>query len=142
MFDKEISNSPAHCSTKKSPKIPFQVNMSYPKLKGFKIGHLNIATLPKHIDELKLFMKELSFDILCKNETRLDNTINDNIIKIPGYDIVRRDNNIEIIPDNLESICIEIHKLKSKPILIVTWYRPPNTNTSILNDFETLLLKL
>ena len=76
--------------------------------------------LPKHIDELKLFMKEISFDILCINETRLDNTINDNIIKIPGYDIVRRDrdrngggvaiyirniisykNHIEFIPDNL-----------------------------------------
>ena len=135
--------------------------MSYPKLKGFKIGHLNIASLPKHIDELKLFMKELSFDILCINETRLDNTINDNIIKIPGYDIVRRDrdrngggvaiyvrsiisykNHIEIIPGNLESICIEIHKPKSKPVLIVTCYRPPNTNSSVLNDFETLLLKL
>ena len=90
-FDKEISNSPTHCSSKKNPKIPFQVNMSYPKLKGFKIGHLNIASLPKHIDELKLFMKELSFNILCINETRLDNTINDNIMKILGYDIVRRD---------------------------------------------------
>ena len=47
--------------------------------------------MPKHLDELKLFMKEISFDILCINETRLDNTINDNIIKIPGYDIIRRD---------------------------------------------------
>ena len=107
-------------------------------------------------------MKEISFDILCINETRLDNTINDNIIKIPGYDIVRRDrdrngggvaaiyirniisykNHIEFIPDNLESICLEIQKPKSKPLLIVTWYRPPNSNTSILSDFETLLRKL
>ena len=42
------------------------------------------------MDELELFMKEISFDILCINETRLDNPINDNL-KIPGYDIVRRD---------------------------------------------------
>ena len=88
------------------------------------------------MDELKLFMKEISFDILCLNETRLDNTINDNIIKIPGYDIVRRDrdrngggvaiyirniisckNHIEFIPDNLESICLEIQNPKSKPLL-------------------------
>ncbi len=47
--------------------------------------------MPKHLDELKLFMKEILFDILCINETRLDNTINDNIIKIPDYDIIRRD---------------------------------------------------
>ena len=63
------------------------------------------------------------------------NTINDNIIKIPGYDIVRRGrvrngggvaiyiisiishkNHIEFIPDNLESICLEIQKPKSKPL--------------------------
>ena len=110
--------------------------MSCPKLKDFKISHLNITSLPKHMDELKLFMKEISFDILCINETRLDNTINDNIIKIPGYDIVRRDrdrngggvaiyirniisykNHIEFIPDNLEFICLEIQKPKSKPLL-------------------------
>ena len=106
-------------------------------------------------------MKEISFEILCINETRLDNTINDKTIKIPGYDIIRRDrdrngggvaiyirsiisykNHIEVIPDNLESICLEIQKPKSKPLLIVTWYRPPNSNTGILNDFETLLRKL
>jgi exonuclease III len=113
------------------------------------------------MDELKLFMKEISFDILCINETRLDDTINDNIIKIPGYDIVRRDQDrngggvaiyirsiisykkhIEFIPDNLESICLEIQKPKSKPLLIVTWYRPPNSKTSLLNVFETSLRKL
>ncbi len=115
--------------------------------------------MPKHLDELKLFMKEISFDI---NETRLDYclasfhlckvliyackvlTINDNIIKIPGYDIIRRDRDrngggvaiyirntinykkhVEFIPENLEAICLEIQKPKSKPILIVTWCRPP-----------------
>jgi exonuclease III len=90
-------------------------------------------------------MKEISFDILCINETRLDNTINDNIIKIAGYDIVRRDrdrngggvaiyirniisykNHIEFIPDNLESICLEIQKPKSKPLLIRD-FNPQNT---------------
>lgn len=106
-------------------------------------------------------MREISFDILCLNETRLDNTINYSIINIPGYDIVRRDrdrngggvaiyirttinykNLIELIPENLEAICIKIHKPKSKPIIIVTWYRPPNSNITILNNFEMLLQKL
>ena len=32
-------------------------------------------------------MNEISFDIICINETRLDNTITDNITKLPGYDI-------------------------------------------------------
>jgi hypothetical protein len=113
---------------------------------SFLVGHSNLT-----ISDFNSFR---FFGTPC----RLDNTINDNIIKIPGYDIVRRDrdgnggcvaiyirsiisykNHIEFIPDNLESICLKIQKPKSKPLLIVTWYRPPNSNTSILNDFETLL---
>ena len=49
---------------------------------------------------------------------------------------------VKFIPENLEAIYLEIQKPKSKPILIVTWYRTPNSNISILNDFETLLRKL
>jgi hypothetical protein len=68
----------------------------------------------------------------------------DDIIKLPGYDIIRRDrnrngggvviyikstmnyiNHTEFIPDNLESICVEIQKPKAKPIPVITWYRPP-----------------
>ena len=40
------------------------------------------------------------------------------------------------------SNCLEIQKPKSQLILIVAWYRPPNSNTSIFNDCETLLRKL
>lgn len=39
----------------------------------------------------------------------------------------------ELVPDALESICIEIKKPKSKPVLIATWYRPRNSNLSCLN---------
>ena len=72
----------------------------------------------------------------CVNETRLENSASYNIFKTPGYDIVRQDrhrnvaiyirntisykNHIEFIPDNLESICLEIRKPKSKPILGVS----------------------
>ena len=68
-------------------------NDPYPKLKGFKIGHLNITSLPKHIDELRIFMHEESFDLLSINETRLDDSIHNDEVKIPGFDIVRKDRN-------------------------------------------------
>jgi hypothetical protein len=51
-------------------------------------------------------------------------------------------NHTEFIPDNLESICVEIQKPKAKPILVITWYRPPNSNINILNDFEKLLQEI
>ena len=41
--------------------------------------------------------------------------------------------------DNLELICIEIKKLKSKPLLITTWYRPPNSSIELFSDFEIFL---
>jgi hypothetical protein len=47
-------------------------------LKGFKIaalGPLNITSLTKHIDELKVVMLNQPFDILAINETRLDSSI-------------------------------------------------------------------
>ena len=49
--------------------------------------------------------------------------------------IVRKD----LMTDNLELICIEIKKLKSKPLKITTWYRPPNSSIELFSDFENFL---
>lgn len=49
-------------------------------LQGFVMAHLNIASLPKHIDELRLQLTKKPLDILSINETRLDDTINDGYI--------------------------------------------------------------
>ena len=66
---------------------------TYPKLKGFKIGHLNITSLSKHKDELAIFISEQPFDIICLNETRLDCSNDNSEVGIPGYDLVRKDRN-------------------------------------------------
>ena len=109
--------------------------MPYPKLKGSAIGHLNIAS-NKHIEELKIFVKNQNFDLLTINETRLDYTIDNNEVDISGYNLIRKDRNRNgggvaiyvrdtipytdcnfLLPDNVEAICIEIHKPKSKPLV-------------------------
>ncbi len=98
----------------------------YPKLKGLKFAHVNITSLPKHLDELKLFLQQLPFEILSLNETRLGETIQNNMVQIPGYEIIRRDRNRrgggvaflvknnysytlrdDLISKDLEAICIE-----------------------------------
>ena len=45
---------------------------AYPctKLKGFKIGQLNITSLVKHVEELRIFIHQQPIDTLCINETR------------------------------------------------------------------------
>ena len=62
-------------------------------LKGFRIGHINIASLTKYIDQLQIYFQKESFDILSVNETRLDEHIIDSIVNINGYSIVRNDRN-------------------------------------------------
>ena len=44
--------------------------------------------------------------------------------------------------DELENLCISFNKPRSKPFLIVTWYRPPNSVVEKFNHLETLLGKL
>ena len=64
-----------------------------PRERGFKLASLNITSLPKHIDELRILLADRSIDILAINETRLDDSILDREVHILGYDIIRRDRN-------------------------------------------------
>ena len=41
--------------------------------------------------------------------------------------------------DDLENLCIQIQKPNSKPFLVATWYRPPNSNVDKFNYFETFI---
>jgi len=62
-----------------------------PSMRGFKLASLNIASLPQHIDELRVLLSDNPLDILSINETRLDDSVSDDKVYISGYDIVRRD---------------------------------------------------
>ena len=62
--------------------------------KGLVMASLNINSLLAHIDEFRVFMNESDIDIISINETKLDSTINDNEVYIPGYEIVRKDRKI------------------------------------------------
>ena len=135
-----------------------QPNPTLPKLKGFKVAQLNIAGLPKYYEELLIYMRDEPFDILTLNETRLDSSILDCEVQIPGYDIIRSDRNRygggvaiyirtiipyiirkDLLQDTLELLCIEVRKPKSKPVLISTWYRPPSAKIELFQKFENFL---
>ena len=126
--------------------------------KGLKFCHLNIASLLKNIDEVRLFMKENNVDVLALNETRLDDSVNESEISVPMYNIVRKDRdrmgggvaiyvkagiNFQIVDhvamSQLEALCIKICPPKSKPIFFVNWYRPPNAKIEKIDLYENLL---
>ena len=108
------------------------------------MASLNITSLLKHLDELRIVLDGQSIDILAINETRLDGSISDQDVKIVGYVVIRRDrtvngrfgggvcfyirSNINYVVredlDNelLEILSIEILKPNSKPFVVTSWY--------------------
>lgn len=57
--------------------------------RGLVIAYIN--SLRAHIDELRVFIVESKIDFLAINESKLDNTIYDHEVCIPGFEIVRKD---------------------------------------------------
>ena len=55
------------------------------KGRDFNIMSLNIFTLMKHMDELRVLVDHQKPDILAINETKIDDKINDQEIAIDGY---------------------------------------------------------
>ena len=132
-----------------------------PNTSGFKLASLNVTSLLKHIDELRILLANNMIDVLAINETRLDFTVSDREIHIDGYEIVRRDRATngrfgggvcfyirncinfsvrnDLSFDQLENLCILINKPKARPFLIATWYRPPNSPVAKFNYLEKLL---
>ena len=124
-------------------------------LKGFRIAHLNITSIPKYIDQLRIYLVNKPLDILTINETRLDESISDAEVNIQGYNLWRKDRcrhgggvaiytrdilNVremsQFVPENIESVCLEIIKPKSKPFLLTTVYRPPSCNANFMDELE------
>ena len=49
---------------------------------------------------------------------------------------------IDLSLDQLENLCVEIRKPQSKPFVIATWYRPPDSSIDKFSSFETLVGRL
>ena len=55
--------------------MPFN-HVDFPDIKGLKMGMLNIVSLPKYTDEIRVLLADQYFDILALiNETGLDDNI-------------------------------------------------------------------
>ena len=95
---------------------------------------------------------------------KLDVTIKDDEVHLPGYDVVRkhresngrngggvciyvRSNNnfqlrADLSPNNLECLTVEISKPRSKPFLVSTWYRPLQSSPDLFSTFERIIDKI
>ena len=103
-------------------------------------------------------MSNKHIDLIGFSDNRLDSNISDNMIDLDGYDIVRKDRsrNVggvciylrssinykirnDLIPSELEAVCVEISKPHSRSFLVSTIYRPPNSSHDFFENFEKLI---
>ena len=141
-------------------KSKSQCNFTYKELNGcgLKIAQLNVNSILKHIDEVRSLVKSNNIHLLALNETKVDNTIFDDEIKIENFSIIRRDRNRhgggvaiyihkslhydELNHDSmkeLEIVSVKIYLKGSKPVVFSTWYRPPSSNVDVLELFESFV---
>ena len=97
----------------------------------------NIASLRRHLDEIRLLLHYKKLDILALNETRLDCSISDDLVSIEGYDVLRADrkrnragvciyvrchvnyeNRPDLTPNDLEAVCLEVKQANSRSFII------------------------
>ena len=127
-------------------------------VRGLKLASLNINSLTKHIDELRVFLAYISVDVRSFCETKLDSSINDSDVHVPGFEIIWRDRNrhgggvciyvstflnfsirSDLLIRNLENLAVQIRYPQSAPVVVVNWYRPPNSTADIFTSLEILI---
>ena len=85
--------------------MPLRINRRYTNSKGdpstinpfgrgFVMAALNINSLLAHLDDLKFFVLDSKIDVLAIKETKIDSSVYDNEIYLPGFEVVRKDRSV------------------------------------------------
>ena len=114
------------------------------KQRGLHFLHLNINSVLTKIDQVRIIAQKTNVAVFGLSESKIDNSVPDNEINIPGYKVLRADRNkhgggvLCYIRDDItynrrenfskdtENIFVDILLPKTKPILIGIIYRPPD----------------
>ena len=65
------------------------------KLKGITVGHINIRSIYRKLEEIVRILAVGDLDVLCITESWLNRYVSDAMISISGYNIVRADRTAE-----------------------------------------------
>ena len=135
--------------------------------KGLTIGSLNACHLRNKIVDVTVLINGHpdKVHLFGVNETRLDADINDSLIHINNYTIVRKDAELkplhtglvvyihdsiqhfvrrrkDLESDNVEAIWLELFQRKSSPAYVCCLYRNPACTSEWMNDFMTMMDKI
>ena len=124
--------------------------------KKFIAAYININSLRYKFDEVRELLTDNIVDLLMIAESKLDNTFQDNLFQVDGYNLQRRDRdqhdgglltliksdfpssrNKCLESDKLENICYELY-VNHQKWLIMGAYKPPSMKN---NDFLEYVTK-
>ena len=106
----DLTNEPERTETLDSPNKITR--------KGLILAHLNISSLLAHLDELKAYLLYQRLDILSLTETKLDATVTNDELNIPGFSVaVRKDRTRR----GGGVLCYARHTLRTKPRKTYQW---------------------
>ena len=135
--------------------------------KGLTIGNVNACHLRNKVDDVTVLINSHpnKVHLFGVNETRLDAEVNDSLLHINNYSIVRKDaeqkqmhtglvvyihdsirhfvkrrNDLE--SDTVEAIWLEIFQKKSASAYVCSLYRNPAYTSEWMNDFMTMMDKI
>ena len=127
---------------------------------GLKIFCLNVNSLMKHLDKIRISVDEKKPHILYLNETKIDGSIADDDIDIENYALNRKNRNcfrggvaiyvhksirfkerVDLRTIELETMTIELNIPFVKPIILNTIYCPEGP-VEVFNKIESLVSKI
>lgn len=129
-----------------------------------RLGHLNVYHLLNKVPDLCVYLNQPTpFHVFGVTESRLKNIIDDSLISIPNYSVLRRDASFvqhtgiavyihdtiaqnfqrrpDLESDKIESLWIELKTPKSTPTLIGFIYRNPAATWDWYDDFSEMMDK-
>ena len=161
--DIEVNPGPVQATQNNEKGMPdLQNNYGDDKFKmfnkrGLHFFHVNINSILPKIEELRHIARLTKISVIGISESKIDSSVNDEEISIPGFEIIRKDRNRhgggvlayvsndlsynlrEDLFSNNEMIFIDIYLPHSRPILIGIAYRPPTDSNFVKTFHETIL---
>ena len=89
--------------------------------RGFVMAALNINSLLAHLDDLKFFVHDSKIDVLAIHETKIDSSVSDSEIYLPGFEVVRKDRSVNGRSGG--GVCIYLQSNINYQILLKLWTR-------------------
>ena len=140
----DIDSSACDSQSLQSPIEWFSTTINGYYKNNFKIGHLNVNSILGKADEVINLLDECAFDILFITESKIDGTTSSSLFTHSQYCIIRRGRKrggggllvyirsnvtahrqINLEPEGVESICLDVKGYANNWFLICACYRSP-----------------